>query len=111
MVEIFFLSIFSQFRDKGGVGEIFRLKNLPPTHRFRDICKKRFNSLRNAVLATRQVPKTTYFIDDGDIDLYIGTLLGCQCVLVTLIIATFWSPSFRRALYLLNFVNNQIGKQ
>jgi hypothetical protein len=108
MVEFFLSQYLANFQTRGCGGD-FSPQNLRATLRFRDICKKRFNSLRNAVLATRQVPKTTYFIDDGDIDSYIGTLLGCQCVLVTLIIATFWSPSFRRALYLLNFVNNQIG--
>ena len=109
MVEIFFSQYLANFETRGCGGD-FSPQNLPPTHRFFEISAK--NALircRNAVLATRQVHKTTYFIDDGDIDSYIGTLLGCQCVLVTLIIATFWSPSFRRALYLLNFVNNQIG--
>ena len=108
MVEFFLSQYLANFQTRGCGGD-FSTQNLPPTLPFRDICKKRFNSFRMAVLATRQVHKSTYFIDDGNIHSYIGTVVGCQCVLVTLIIATFWSRSFRRALYLFNFVNNQIG--
>ena len=65
MVEIFFSQYLANFETRGCGGD-FSPQNLRATLRFRDICKKRLNSFRNAVLATRRVHKSTYFIDDGD---------------------------------------------
>src|ERR1700721_3125963 len=65
MVEICFSQYLANFETSWCGGD-FSTQNLPPTHRFRDICKKRLNSFRIAVLATRRVQKSTYFLDDGD---------------------------------------------
>ena len=40
MVEIFFSQYLANFETRGCGGD-FSTQNLPPTHRFRDICKKR----------------------------------------------------------------------
>ena len=65
MVEIFFSQYLANFETRRCGGD-FSPQNLRATLRFRDICKRRLNSFRNAVLATRRVQKSTYFIDDGD---------------------------------------------